>query len=281
MRRIIAGLILVLAGCAEEPSAPPAHVARVGDQYLTQEEVADALEDLPIGQDSVDARQQLVERWITNELLYQEALRRGLREDDDVQRLLHENERSVLISALVSTLYDQETIRPTQAEIETYFERNVEQLSLREPFVRIRHLTTTHPDSAALARDLLQTSVRAGEADSVWFSIAARFARHPETSVDRSSSFYPEARVLADVPEVQSRLARMADGEIAPVLTSDSLYHVLQLVRRAPAGSTPELEWIEDELRQRLVVQMRKQMYARQVERLRNEARSRNALTIR
>jgi hypothetical protein len=59
------------------------------------------------------------------------------------------------------------------------------------------------------------------------------------------------------------------------------MFHVVQLVERIPARTIPEPAWIEDELVRRLVIQGRKQLYARQVQRLRNEALAREDLEIR
>jgi hypothetical protein len=48
-----------------------------------------------------------------------------------------------------------------------------------------------------------------------------------------------------------------------------------------PAGEVPELSWIEDEVRRQVEIQSRKQMVARHVQRLRNEAQARDELEIR
>ena len=56
--------------------------------------------------DSADAAAQIVEQWVTNQLLFQEATSRGLRGDPEVQRLLADNERSVLVNALMQRLVD-------------------------------------------------------------------------------------------------------------------------------------------------------------------------------
>ena len=49
----------------------------------------------------------------------------------------------------------------------------------------------------------------------------------------------------------------------------------------ASVGSIPELTWIEEQVRRQLTIDARKQMYERQVQRLRTEALSRDALVIR
>jgi len=170
--------VLAAAGC-ENPEPPPDYVARVGQSYLTRQDLQEELRDTPAGRDSADARQQVIERWVTNELLYQEALRKGLIDKKEVQRLLEENKRSVLISALISSRFESDSARPSPTETRQYYERHRQQLALREPYVRVRHLATPTPDSAQTARSLLQQAMMAGRADSTWPGLARRFAHRP------------------------------------------------------------------------------------------------------
>lgn len=273
-------MAVTLVGCESNGELPP-YEARVGDRYLTKQELSDALAALPVRQDSVEARQQIIEQWVSNELLYQEAQHRGLRQDPEVQRLLKENERSVLVSALISRVYEESISAPTPAEMQAYFERHKEQLRLREPFVRVRHLAARTPASAQEARRQLQEAVASDAADSVWQRIIGRYAVDESDALGFSDTYYPERRLFALQPDLASALGQLRSGQIAPVIDSDDLYHVIQLVERVPAGATPEPAWIEDELTRRLVIQSRKQMYARQVQRLRNEALSRDNLEVR
>ena len=270
----------LLTGCEQHPDRAD-YVARVGDSYLTQREVTEALADMPVGRDSAGARAQVIERWVTNELLFQEASRRNLHEDPEVRRRIEDSERSVLIDALISSLYQEEIDAPTRAELEAYYERHRERLRLREPFVRVRHLATPSADSAAAARRMLIEATRRDEADSLWSGIAQRFAVDPGGALTLSSTYYPERTLFARQPTLRPLLRRIGVGEIAPVVGGDSLHHVLQLVDRAPPGSIPELAWIEEDVRRQLIIDARKQMYARHVQRLRNRALSRNALEVR
>jgi parvulin-like peptidyl-prolyl isomerase len=272
--------VLAAAGC-ENPEPPPDYVARVGQSYLTRQDLQEELRDTPAGRDSADARQQVIERWVTNELLYQEALRKGLIDKKEVQRLLEENKRSVLISALISSRFESDSARPSPTETRQYYERHRQQLALREPYVRVRHLATPTPDSAQTARRLLQQAMMAGRADSTWPGLARRFAHRPDRAVDRGTHFYPQSQLFTRQPDVRKRLKNLSDEQIAPVFSGDSLTHVLQLVKRAAPGTVPPLEWVEDEIHERLRIQSRKQMYARQVQRLRNEALAREALDVR
>lgn len=278
---IIAAILigLLAAGCASEEEAER-YVARVGDRYLMQEDVDRQLSSLPSPQDSAVARQQIIEQWVTNELLYQEAIRRGMQDDDDVQRLLEESERNVLVNALVAEMYEENDVTPAPGEMQSYYERHKEQLRLREGFVRVRYLETRTRDDAEAARRAIQQAGIA-ERDSVWEDIVRRTAIDPSLSTEISQDFYPESRIFAGNRALRDALSGLLDGQTSPIVETDSTFIIIQLAQRVPAQTMPEPQWIEEELARRLVIQGRKQLYARQVQRLRNEALAREDLEVR
>jgi len=272
-------VVALLIGC-ERSESPPDYVARVGDRHLLREEVDRAIHSIPIAQDSADARQQIVEQWVTNELLHQEAQRIGLRQNEDVRRLLEESERSVLVNALVTRLYQENPVSPTPPEMQAYFENHREQLRLRESFARVRYLWTAGRENAEAARTMLQQAPPA-DRDSIWSVAIDRYATDGGLADEISSSFYPESKIFLDKPPLREAVSGLLGGQIAPIIELDSTFHLVQLVERIPARTIPEPAWIEDELVRRLVIQGRKQLFARQVQRLRNEALAREDLEVR
>lgn len=269
---------LVITGCSKEEPVPE-FVARVGDQYLQRVELEALLASMPEGVDSTEAQKQIIEQWVANKLLYEEAQRRGLRNEPEVRRLLEESEQSVLVSALLSRLYDEEAASASASDLTAYFERHKEQLRLREPFVQIRYLSNPSADSIRVARNLLQRAPTS-ERDSVWSAVTARFAIDPSGSTALTSTFYPESRLLTTVPPVQDAVSRLQAGQISEIIEYDDSYHFVQVAERVPAGEVPRIEWVQDELLRRLSIQGRKQMYAREVQRLRNEALAREELEV-
>ncbi|SHK44141.1 peptidylprolyl isomerase [Rhodothermus profundi] len=283
-RMLLFGLVLLSGvGCQQKPP-PPDVVARVGQAYLTRDELSRALQLLPVQMDSTEASQQVIEQWITNQLLYQEALRRGLRDDPEVQRLLEENERSVLISALLDRIYQEEEAstarQPDPSEVQAYYERYKEQLRLREPYVRVRYLHTTRAQDARTVHQTLQEAEAVS--DSLWDALVARYADNPEEARLLASRYFPESRLFtaAVLTPLREALQRLRNGELASLIEIEGHYHVLQLVERLPIGTIPELRWIYDEVAHQARIQARKQIYARLVQRLRNEARVRGELEL-
>jgi len=275
---LLTGLLVVLlsTGC-ESKSPPDSYVARVGDHYLQKEDLDRMLDGMGPVPDSTQAREQVIDQWVENTLLLREAERLNLAEDPEVKRRLREQRQNALVTALKNRVYEDIDQTPTEQEVRTYFERHRKQLTLREPYVRVRHLTTTNEDSAQTARQRL-LGARDAEIDSIWSQISREYANQPERARRMSDRFLPKSRLFSQHPYVRDELSALREGEVAPVIQDNNRFHVLQLVGRAEEGSTPELKWVEGEIRRRLRIRHRKQMYAREVQRLRNRAKADNLI---
>lgn len=271
---LIAGTV---AGCqSEEP--PPSYVARVGDQYLREADVSRMLEGMGPAPDTTQARQQIIEQWVTRTLLYREAVRLNLASVEEVQRKLQQQRRSVLITAMTDRLYERSEAAPSEEEVRTYFEGHKDQWGLREPYVRVRYLTTDSWASAQAVRQRLASEPVV--ADSAWAELVQQHATSVPQAERLSDQFLPESRLVQSVPLTPDQIANLDAGEIGPLLESAGVYHVLKVIDRVDEGSEPELEWFEDQIRRRLQIRARKQTYTREVQRLRSKARANGALDV-
>jgi parvulin-like peptidyl-prolyl isomerase len=194
---------------------------------------------------------------------------------------LEENERSVLISALLARLYDEEEAVPDEQALRGYYEQNKDRLRLTEPFVRVRYLMTESEDSALAAVALMESLDETAAADSSWRRIARRFTVDSTGASTLSSSFYPEGRILSTIPGISAAIEQLAPGQVISPFEMNGRYHVIQLIERLSVGALPEMPLMEEQLRARIAIENRKQLYARQVQRLRNEALAREELVVR
>ena len=273
---IVASLVI---GCSQE-APPPQYVARVGDQYLTAADVSARLDGLQRGLDTAEARTQIVERWVTNALLYREAERRGLRDDPDIQQRLREQERSVLVNELTTRLFADTEPHVTEADVQAYYKQYQEQLRLREPYVRVQYLSTSSLTAARTIQSKLRSRIDTASATGSWQTMASSYALDVERAQSMAAQYYPERSLFSHQPIIRQQLGRLRPGETAPILEVDGRYHVMHLVDRATPGTIPQLLWVEGEIRRRLRLRARKQMYAREVERLRNEALARREIDL-
>ena len=273
---------LFLSGCVEETDSQN-YVARVENRYLFEEDIERIMGGIAVTGDPSEMRRHIINQWLTTEVLYQEALRRGFAQNAEVQRRLDESERSVLVNSFIESFYRENSPSPSAEETRTYFEQHKEQLRSRESFVRVRYLRAGTFEEAGRAQLALRNASVA-ERDSIWTIWANAFETGPSASdalfTPHISAYdhYPESRLFGNQPLLRQTLAGLSDERTVAVIESDSSYHVLQLAQRIPTGSIPQQEWIQPELERQLILQNRKQLYARLVQRLRNEALAREAL---
>jgi hypothetical protein len=268
-------LILALGGCQSD-DAPSSYVARVGNQYLTQDDLDRMLDGLGTARDTAAARQQVIEQWVTRTLLYREAQRLNLQSVEEVQQQLERQRRSILVAALKNRIHEDAEIAPSQEEVQTYFQRHKDQMSLREPYVRIRYLTTERRAAAQEARQKLRALPP--QPDSAWTRLVRDYAADTARALQLSRGYLPESRLGERLPGLRDQLEVLDEGETAPVVNASGRYHVLRLDRRIPEGAAPKLAWLEREIRRRLRMRARKQMYAHEVQRLRSKAEADGAL---
>ena len=277
----IVGLLLLgtcLVGCqSDEP--PASYVARVGDHYLTQDDLDRRLAGMGgSASDSAAAREQIIEQWVTRMLLYRKAQRLNLESVEEVQRKLERQRRSILVAAAKNQLYEEASLTPSDEEVQTYFQRHKDQLTLREPYVSVRYLSTEDRAAAQEVREELRTL--SASSDSAWNRLVGEYAADTARAREWSRRYLSQNQLGSQIPALQAELRELEVGDTAPVVNADDRYHVLRLDRRVAEGTTPKLQWIGPEIRRRLRIRARKQMYANEVERLRSKAQADGALEM-
>ena len=270
-----------VAQCGFSSEDLPANVvARVGERVYTRTELGEALGTLVLAQDSADAAQQLIQQWVTNEVLLNEALRRGLRSDPAIRLQLSENERSILVTALLEQLFIENRTTITRSDLDSYYNQHRTQLAITEPFVRIRYLVMHSLGSARVTESAIREIVFSSNADSAWALLANRFSIVNTNVKALSDSYYPASQIAASIPGLEGIIVTIQVGSVIEPFEANGNIHVIQLVDRLEPGTIPDAYMIEELVRSRVAIEARKQMLARQVQRLRNEAIAREELEV-
>ncbi|MEM1093517.1 MAG: peptidylprolyl isomerase [Bacteroidota bacterium] len=277
---VLCAVLVAASGC-EPPPPQGDYVARLDDDLLTADDLAASLELLSPNQDSTAATSHIAEQWVVNQLLVDEAQRLNLGALPDVQRQIEQNAQSILIAALVDEWMADAADAASDDELATYYARNRNLLVLREPYVRVRYAVLSDRAEAEACRQDLQDATRRAIADSLWVRRLADCAEDPDEARALATQHIPERQLMQTYPVLGSILPRLGDGELAPLLEQGDKLHLVQVAERHPVGTVPELAWVEDEIRNRIAIQRRKQIYSRQVQRLRTEALAQERLDIR
>jgi len=275
---LITLLLLSVLGCHQSNSTNE-FVARVGESYLLHSDIIAKLEYLPAGLDTIEAKSQIIQQWIHDELLYQEALRQGLPDQQDIQKRLHESTRSVLIDGIISEFNKQSDNAISPTEIKQYYDANIERLHFFEPFVHIRYLSHPSQDTLMVAMEsLLQQEA---VTDSVFERIVLSYSQSPVEEIKMTQNYFLESSLFVNNPTMDALLRNTLAGSPPQIVEADSMYHLLQVMDRSPAGAIPELFWIEGFIREQLMISHRNQNYSRHVQRLRLDAQYNDRIEIR
>ncbi len=286
--KLISGSVLVAIlvfsfifwGCAGDDQED--FVARVGDRYLSQSALQEAISTLPKGMDGEEAKKQVIENWISSALLAQEAQSKNLAEDPAVKTQIEESTRSVLIGALLDKVNAETLPEPTATEIATYFQQHMANLPLREDYVRIWYIRSQDQNKAITARNEMLSALKSDgkSAEKLWSNIASKYADDKDAALTLSYSYLPESRFEDTNEDISDVISALKNQEVSDVENIGGLWHVIALIDRAKAGSTPKLSWIQDEIRQQLRIRAKKLRYATFLQELKSKAMAKNSLEI-
>ena len=263
-------LALVAAGCSEQ--APKAgYVARVGTTELTSEDLRYLADSTgSIGRASRDA----VNDWIINELLYQEAARRGITADDTYRRQVDEAKKRLAIAALLDReLFSaDDTTLVNDAAVDAAYSAAPGDYLLREDVALASYILFSSREAA--------TAFRSAVLRGMNWNDAVREARSDPQSAPlvlqtASRQYFTQATLVpAELWRLTQSLGR---DEVSFALRAGSGYYVVKGHEVRRKGEAPALEYVRDDIRQRLLIDERRSRY----ERLVADLRSRYGIDVR
>jgi peptidyl-prolyl cis-trans isomerase C len=112
--------IVVVSGCGLTKRIPDDAIAVVGDEAITPADVTAMLEDMSLDPNDRQLRAQMVNQWVDREILIQEARRRGLHRDKEIQERINDLREEMMINRLY-----EDAIRvplPTDEEVVAYWQ---------------------------------------------------------------------------------------------------------------------------------------------------------------
>ncbi len=187
----------------------------------------------------------MVEGWVREQLLYQEALRRGLDEDPSVAARLSQARRDLLTAELLEREL-REGAEIEEEVIREYYLSHQEDFVREEPEIRVRHILV--PQRSDLAR--VRKRLDRGEL----FDQVAR-----EESVDESAErggdlgYFTEDMVD---PAFWAACEKAAVGRPVQVRTRLG-YHLVEVLDRREEGVVRDLLEVKADIRQRILSERR------------------------
>jgi len=252
---LIVTFTLTQFGCSKEEK-PSKYIAKVNKSVLTEEDVKSALlEDRNKG----IYREEYINNWIRTEILYQEAVDKGLLNDNEFKSLLDRNKKELASALLIKKLVDEEKIEPTDDEIKEYFDNNKNDFKLVDDAYRINEIEFDNFNNAVEFRNsLLETE---------WTRALNQY-RSSQSIIE----LLPQKLLLKYQiqPITLLRVITTLDiNEVSVVLETEPMkFTVVQLLEKFSKDLIPPLDMVKNEVKERLSIIKRNQFTKEHIDKL-------------
>jgi len=261
---VLSGTILltaVLSGCGRGDSEV---LVTIGREKMTVGDFNENISNLPGRLRSVvtKRKEDYINKLVNDELLYQEALRSGIKKDKEVQAVIKQAEKKILIARLVQEKVDN-AIEITDDEIAEDYVRN-KGLYMTPEILRVSHILVPTQEEA----EVLLGEIRAGAS----FEDVAR-AKSVDPTAQRGGDigYFPRGQLM---PEFEAPFADLEVGDISDVVKTRLGYHIIKLTDRKSPEVRP-LEQVRDSIKARLYNLKRQEVFDSMLEDLKKKTKVR------
>ncbi len=216
----------VLAGCGG--GGEGGSVARVGSTTLSADEFFASIPEQHLAVMTVEDQQEAIRNWVKTELFYQEGLRMGFGEDDDIARRVHEVERELVAEACIRQKLE-ELGEVTEEEARAYFEEHRNEYAIQ---VRLAHILVRNREEAERALEQLASG-------SPFETVAGSFSIDQTASLGGDLGYVRRGEMIHELEETAFSLKV---GDTSPVIASGYGYHIVKVLDRHPGAGQPSFE---------------------------------------
>jgi hypothetical protein len=261
---VFLGCLLLFVGCARKDSSQQP-LARIDERTLTLEDVRARLDSSR----GVTAAQvgEYTRRWINDEILYREAIRRGLDNSENVRSQLEEVHRQLAINALLQEeIYSDKLQQSTTEEVAQYHATHNKEFTLSTDVALVSYVLFRDRDAA----NAFRTTVLKGTG---WKQAISQVLADPQQSpqiVARIDSVYYNQNTLLPAELWRVAAASAKSEPSFPIRTNDGSF-VLIVWKFGRQGQVADLAYVENDIRNRLTIERRRRALTSLVETLRSK----------
>ena len=254
---------IVAAGCKPNETKKQ-YLARVGDSYLTQEDLTAAGDSTILSSEA--RRRELVARWVNNEVLFQEARKQGMESSELVQQQLRETRKQLSIQAFLQKEIYGDSLAIPEDSIQAYYDSHPADFLQQEEVVRLNLIAFANMNSALAFRSKVLRGTSWDAAIDEALSDSATLA-----SIVRRADTQNYSKQTLSPPELWRVATSTSRGTVSYPVKTASGFFLLQPIALSQQGRRARLDIVQDEIRQRMILEKRRQQYAQLLSRLRSQ----------
>lgn len=244
-------------GCSKEPEKKE-YAVRVNDSYLTEEDIfeLDSLSNQSF------SRNEIIKRWVEKELLYQEALKDGITDEEEFKRVINNSRRELASSMLIKKYLEENLKQPGTKELQDFYEK------LKHEFAADENIYIFN--LAVFSSENLAIQFRKKVFEDDW-EIAVQSSLNDKALIEHS-----ENKTLAREEIYPLQLLNLIDeinpGEVSIILEENpQKYLLVQLKQVVKKGTVPPLELVKEQVEARYASEKREEIINKYLEELYSE----------
>jgi hypothetical protein len=230
-------------GCGKE-SPQQNFVARVNHSYLTKEDLAKMIDT---GSTSNFYKNEIIRNWINKEVMYQEAVKKGILKESEFNRLIEDSKRELAATMLMQKYYEDEKISYEPEDLEEYYNGHQDEFKRFYDSYLINKAVFNDEDKAIRFRTTVQ--------ESNWEKALNVFKSDPSViSSGTNELMYDYEIHPASLSAVVSGLN---PGEVSIVVNLEpgKSFCVVQEVQKFDKGAVPPFQLIKPFVEKRYIAQ--------------------------
>ena len=251
----------ILLGCQKKPEGKI--IVKVNQVALTEEQIEEFLPPEYKSSVTLEQKKSFVQKWIENELLYQEARKRKIDQKEELKNRIYTTIKDLVVMELLDKEFG-ENISATEEEAKNFYLQNQDNFKREEEEVRTSHI-------------FLKSKT---QADSVYQELkkGADFAKLAQQESEDSLTnrqggdlgFFSRSEIAPFIAEVAFKLK---NGEVSAPIKSDYGYHILKVRDKQEKGTLRDFNLVKDQILNYLTNQKRDQKVRELVEQLKAKAK--------
>ena len=256
------GLILV-AGCDKFEKPSGAYIAKVNNSVISEDDFHKEISLIPEWArknfSGKEGKERFLQELINKELIYQDAINRGLQNDRELAEKIEEFRKMSLLTIVLKQEIEEKA-EVTESEIKEFYDGNPENFKTGAE-VRARHILV---DTEEKANDILNSIIK-GEK---FIELAKTF------SMDKGSAqnggdlgFFSRGRMI---PEFEETAFSLKKGEPSKPVKTTYGYHIIEVTDKRE-GSQIKFEEAKENIKNKLVKEKQKALFESYIETLKNK----------
>lgn len=212
-------------------------IARVNGAKLTLEDLYAEVPKYYLDSITQEQKLQFVERWINGEVLYQEALRRGLQRDAQLKEKLRAAEKNILIAELIQREL-QRRVQVTEEEARQYYQSHLDEFTRAADEVRASQiLVPTLEEIGKIRKEI--------EAGGDFAQLARKHSVDPTAEQGGDLGYFVSDDVL---PEVAKAAFSLSPGTLSKPIKTEFGYHLIIVNDTKKKGSVRSFDLVKEEI---------------------------------